>query len=170
MTDGLRFDFRITPNTYGKNAAKAADVTPAQMTRLVREGIEITRSEVVPRTPVGWSAALRNGYQVEVQRAGTKTPRAALVNPVLYHDIRDQGRKPGKRPPVDALIPWVGSKLGVPPGPERRQVAFLIARKIGQKGYPGANMVGEGWAAARPQIQPLLKQVGLRLVKILAEE
>ncbi len=165
----IRFSYRITPNTYGKNAAKAANMTPQLMTRIVREGIEITRSEVAPRAPVGWSGVLRAGYQTEVIRPNTSNPRAALVNPVLYHDPVDKGRKPGKQPPIEALIPWVGSKLGIPPGPQRQSVAFLVARKIGQKGTEPVDMVKEGWEQARQELSPLLKQAGLRLVKIIAD-
>lgn len=48
------------------------------------------------------------------------------------------GRKPGKRPPSDALIGWVNSKFGIY-GKEAETAAFLIARKIGERGtdyYP----------------------------------
>lgn len=44
-----------------------------------------------------------------------------------------EGRQPGRRPPISALIPWVEYKLGKT-GKEARTVAFLIARKIGEEG------------------------------------
>lgn len=162
----FKFSYRLLPDTYGKHVAKAATLPPLMLTRIVTEAMETARSEIAPRAPVGWSAALRTAYQVSVTRAGTKKPRGALTNPILYHDIVEEGRKPGRRPPVEALIPWVGSKLGVPPA-ERPAVAFLVARKIGAAGTEGAHMVEEGWAVARKKINPMLKDAGLRLVKTI---
>jgi len=43
------------------------------------------------------------------------------------------GRKPGKFPPIDVIRGWVERKLGVP-SEKSRNVAFLIARKIAEKG------------------------------------
>lgn len=163
----IKFSYRLIPDTYGKNVEKAAKITPLQLTKVVAESIEVARSHVVPKAPVGWSGQLRAGYQTEVTRRNTAKPRAALLNPTLYHDVVEDGRQPGRRPPVEALIPWVGSKLGIPPGPERRAVAFLVARKIGASGTKPQRMVEEGWDTARKQIQPKLKEAGLRIVKTI---
>jgi len=48
------------------------------------------------------------------------------------------GRKPGKMPPVSALLPWVNAKLGIS-GKEALSVAFAVATKIKNEGtsyYP----------------------------------
>jgi len=48
------------------------------------------------------------------------------------------GRKPGKMPPVSALIPWVNAKFGIG-GKEALSVAFAVATKIKNEGtsyYP----------------------------------
>lgn len=48
------------------------------------------------------------------------------------------GRKPGKRPPVSALIPWVNAKFGIG-GKEAVSIAWAVAKKIENEGteyYP----------------------------------
>ena len=48
------------------------------------------------------------------------------------------GRKPGKIPPVSALIPWVNAKFGIG-GKEAVSIAWAVAKKIEQEGtsyYP----------------------------------
>ena len=83
---------------------------------------------------------------------------------MAYHDIRDEGRLPGRRPPTAALVPWVGTKLGIPPG-EREGVAYVVARAIGARGYEGAHMVDSGWNRTKRKTRPLLQKAGLRIVR-----
>lgn len=48
------------------------------------------------------------------------------------------GRKPGKAPPVSALLPWVNAKFGIG-GSEALSVAFAVSKKIQKEGteyYP----------------------------------
>lgn len=62
------------------------------------------------------------------------------------------GRKPGRRPPMDAILSWIQVK-GLPRSgslqrtyqgklPTEKQLAFLIARKIGNEGIPAGNYLG----------------------------
>ena len=65
-----------------------------------------------------------------------------------YFLARENGRKPGKQPPVDAILDWMrlkpiklrdkeSGKFKKPTEVLKRQVAFLIARKIGRDGIKG---------------------------------
>lgn len=59
-----------------------------------------------------------------------------------YWKYVEYGRRPGKMPPIDAIEQWVKVKPVVPNAingrvPDTRQLAFLIARKIGREGIPG---------------------------------
>lgn len=157
------FSVRIVPDEFGDNAANTARKAPKRMATAVKLIIEMAKSNIVAKTPIGHSAALAAGYQTEMRRR-TKSVSGLLVNPVLYHDIRDVGRKRGRRPPTAALIPWVGSKLGVPPD-QRQQVAFLVARKIGRVGYKGSDHVEKGFNKTRREAKAPLKKMGLRIAK-----
>ena len=50
-----------------------------------------------------------------------------------YLYFLDQGRSPGKFPPVDSIREWVSQKLSVPTD-EEKSIAFLIGRKIANEG------------------------------------
>lgn len=63
-----------------------------------------------------------------------------------YAAYVDNGRRPGKRPPVQSLLSWCNSHLGSPKTKEDakrsreqrvKNFAFLLARKIGRKGIVG---------------------------------
>jgi hypothetical protein len=65
-----------------------------------------------------------------------------------YFLARENGRKPGKQPPIDAILDWLrikpiklrdkqSGKFQKPTEALKRQVAFLIARKIGKEGIKG---------------------------------
>jgi len=63
----------------------------------------------------------------------------------------DLGTKP-HFPPVEALIDWVRTKLGIANEKEARGVAFLIARKISRVGTKGAHVFDETLARLEPQL------------------
>lgn len=163
----MQIRYRLLPGVFPKNAKAVQKLTPAQYTAFIAKTIERGRSNIAVRTPRGWSGALAQGYATEMRRAGTSSPVGIVSNPILYHDVVEKGRNPGKMPPVAALIPWVGSKLGVPID-ERPAVAFLVARKIGAQGTDPASMVKDGWDETRQQIKPELKELGLRIVAKLS--
>lgn len=55
-----------------------------------------------------------------------------------YSYFLANGRAPGRRPPVSALLPWVNAKFGIG-GQEALSIAFAVATKIGNEGtrfYP----------------------------------
>ena len=65
-----------------------------------------------------------------------------------YFLARENGRKPGKQPPVSAILDWMrikpiklrdkeSGKFQKPTEALKKQVAFLIARKIGRDGIKG---------------------------------
>jgi hypothetical protein len=164
MAESIRY--KIVPGKFGAAAADAAATSKKGMNALVRKAIEDGRTNIVKRSPVGHSGALRGGYQTEVRRRNTSHPIGVIANPIIYHDAVEEGRAAGKPPPSSALIPWVGSKLGIPPGPQRNSVAFLVARKIGQTGTDPQKMVEEGWEQTRQTLKAELKSLGLRVVKV----
>jgi hypothetical protein len=120
---------------------------------------------VVSRTPAGVSSG-RGGLRGSVfhELRGVPAHRAAVVGtPLHYAAVVEQGRRPGRRPPVSALLLWVRRRLGV--SAERApSVAFLIARKIGRVGSAGHFM----FARTRAQLEPIARQRFERLSSEIA--
>lgn len=50
-----------------------------------------------------------------------------------YFTVLETGRKPGRRPPIDVIEKWIENKP-IASDISRRSLAFLITRKIGEKG------------------------------------
>lgn len=62
-------------------------------------------------------------------------PLSGTVYGAKYFVQQTVGRKPGKFPPLDDIISWIRAKRIEPEGKTtERQLAFLFARKIAQKG------------------------------------
>jgi hypothetical protein len=51
------------------------------------------------------------------------------------------GRRPGKPPPISALLPWVRLKLAPANEAQARMKAFLVARAIGKRGLRGREIM-----------------------------
>jgi hypothetical protein len=95
----------------------------------VRE-IGKTARATKPR-PYAWGNYER-GWQVDSKKDG-----ADIVNRVRHANYVEQGRRPGKAPPIGPIRRWVVQKrLALRPSVAQR-IAYLIARKIARKGTKG---------------------------------
>lgn len=76
------------------------------------------------------------GWKAEVEdQAGSLA--VVLFNQRPHAAVIERGRRPGaRRPPTKALVPWVRRKLKVSAS-EALGIAFVVARKIGERGIPG---------------------------------
>jgi hypothetical protein len=68
----------------------------------------------------------------------TRLPDGAALSNTARHGIFvEVGRKPGKMPPIQAILDWlIAKKIGANPA-KLRGLAFGIARKIGRVGTKG---------------------------------
>lgn len=117
-----------------------------------RKGVTIIRG----KTPVGVRGNLKAGIFYKI--AGTIRQRALVFDVKgvgkRYAEYREEGRKPGKRPPPGKIEEWIE---GTPRGRKFlaaimrrygiknreagvRSAAFLKGRAIGRMGYKGAFM------------------------------
>lgn len=89
--------------------------------------------------------SIRPGVRLEGQRA------VALVNAgAPYAAVMERGRRRGARmPPVAALVPWVRRKLGIADRRKARSVAFVVARKIRQRGLKARRFLERGLKSVR---------------------
>lgn len=65
-----------------------------------------------------------------------------------YWQFAENGRKPGKFPPPDAILKWIQFKQLVPKAvngkvPTTSQLVYLISRKIAEKGTKGKHLLQE---------------------------
>lgn len=64
----------------------------------------------------------------------TNQDAVSIYLPDHYEFIND-GRRPGRRPPVRAIIEWIKEeRVIIPAGMNANQFAFLVSRSIGRKG------------------------------------
>jgi hypothetical protein len=63
--------------------------------------------------------------------------RPYVASPLIYARVMDEGRLPGKMPPVSALFPWVATRLGGSDPGKIRQKAFAVAKSIAENGIEG---------------------------------
>jgi hypothetical protein len=90
-----------------------------------------------------------------------------IASSVFYAPIVEQGRRPGRRPPLAPIRLWVRRKLGVGPR-EERQVAFLVARKIGRVGFAGVHMFRNATTALAPIVAKRVAAMRDTLVRDLS--
>lgn len=101
----------------------------------------------------------------EVKRSiDTRAPEAsgdviegAIVATAPHALYVHEGRSPGKRPPISAILPWVERKLGLA-GSEARSVAFLVARKVGRRGVSATPFLRDPAAERLPLLGPAVGQ------------
>ena len=84
-------------------------------------------------------------------------------------EIIDKGRKAGKAPPVQAIEQWIKDK-NIQTRGSKRDIAFLIARKIGWMGIPPKNVFDKALSSYKPVVeQQLLDALGADLDQFIDE-
>lgn len=122
----------------------------------MEKSLDVAQTAVAEETPVNYGALRAS---VGKQTIGSPFPFAGEVfSPLDYASPVEFGRKPGRRPPTEAIEAWVIRKLGYK-GKQARSVAFLIARAIGRRGTRGAFMFKRGFAVAEPVIIKIWESV-----------
>lgn len=101
--------------------------------------LQLYRAEL-KQQGINASSQLSRSATTVVEMNGTKLQISLNLEP--YWKYVEYGRRPGKMPPIDAIAEWIRIKPIIPEPingkvPDTRQVAFLIARKIGREGIEG---------------------------------
>lgn len=142
------------------------------LSQAMYEATAFLEREVKKRTPQGVGGAkggLMSTIHGEVIGKGTSVIKGIVSHQSKYGDVIEKGRTAGKTwPPEGALIRWIEVKMGLS-GPEAKRIEFLIRRKIGKKGFPGAHMferaLNENWG----RLQGIFERMGFEIARELSE-
>jgi hypothetical protein len=110
-------------------------INPA-ITNIVERMLELYRNQLIDKK-INASNTLSNTATTIVEVDGTTL--SVSFNLEDYWKYVEYGRRPGKRPPIDAIERWIKVKPIIPDPingrvPTTKQLAFLISRKIGMEG------------------------------------
>lgn len=143
---------------YARYLKQAPAIAREEMSRSVEEALNLLEREMKENTPTGAHGLLRESitHQLRGAALGDGAGVAGTVGSSLNYALPvELGTKP-HFPPIEPLRDWVERKLGI--GPEQsRSVAFLIARKISQRGTTGARMAGRAFDAAAAQVSAIIE-------------
>ena len=139
-----------------------------EMEAAMAGSLEVFKSEVVGRTPVGVTGAARQSIGSFV-RGRAPNFEGQVATSILYGLPLERGRRPGKQPPTAPIELWVRRKLNVSDA-EVSQVAFLIARAIGRRGTKGAEMFAKGFDAGKGPVDRLWQKVGKKAARRIEAE
>lgn len=94
-----------------------------------------------------------------------------------YWKYVEYGRGPGKMPPISAIENWIKVKPVVPNSvngkvPDTRQLAYLIARKIGREGTPSQKPLEKTLQNGEVDslISAIKQEISSQLIKYIAED
>lgn len=90
-------------------------------------------NNILNKNVTQYGALNNTGKAVNSLSTNLKPNGFQIVSSEFYPSLFEQGREPGKFPPITAIKQWVAQRFGLN-GKELDRVAFLVARKIAQKG------------------------------------
>ena len=108
------------------------------------------------------SYKLLNSVETTVKRNDDEF--TVTINLEDYWIYVENGRGPGKFPPIDKILEWIRIKPVIPYTdsrgrlPTEEQLAFLIARKISEQGTEGRKVLAETVEELNNYYLPLLQQ------------
>lgn len=76
----------------------------------------------------------------------------------IYAGVMELGRRPGaKFPPVQAMLFWVKTQLGIEDEKQAKSIAYLVGRKIHLKGIKGHFMFKRAFATLQTELRGIFE-------------
>lgn len=151
---------------------KAPEIINNELTAAMTEGLALIGRNVKKNTPVGVHGAqggLLGNQAGEVIGKGTPIVKGVYTLGSPYAEVLEKGRTAGKAmPPEGSLQRWIEVKLGLDEKQAKR-IEFVIRRKIGRKGFPGAQMAETGFEDSLPGLIEIFDQRGFVIARRLSE-
>lgn len=148
--------------------------SPAKLaTALERTGVECAKilEHHLKRKAPKFLGELQSSIDARVVR-NPQQVEAAVVSPVPYAHVQDEGRRPGKMPPEAPIKRWVELKLFKRAGKrskesELRSLTFLIRRAIARKGTKPTQYIDKGVKDATPALEKRMQMLGAEIGRML---
>ena len=133
------------------------DIIQNELMAAMHEALLYLEREVKERTPIGATSILRGSIFSEL-RGQPVNLHGVVASPQEYAAAVEHGTSP-HWPPQDPIKLWVKRKLNVADN-EIDGVAFLIARKISQKGTTGAHMFENALKDGQNTVSNIFQRAG----------
>ncbi len=164
-------ELKVSISAKGKIfEGKAPEIVRDILEDTMYEATSFLEREVKLRTPIGVYGAkggLLSTIHGEVISKGESIIKGIVGHQSLYGDVIEKGRTAGKAwPPEGALLRWIEVKLGVA-GEQAKRLEFVIRRKIGQKGFPGAHMFEKTLDETWPRLKEIFDRGGFEIAREL---
>jgi len=148
------------------------EVINQELIGVMYEATSFLEREIKKVTPTGVSGAkggLVSTVYGEVIEKGTPLIKGIVAHQSGYGDVIEKGRTAGKTwPPEGALLRWIEVKMGKGEE-EAKRLEFVIRRKIGQKGFPGAAMFENTFEKKWPVLKKMFDDAGFKIAKKISE-
>ncbi len=145
---------------------KAPQIAQKRLESAMYEAVMFLERKVKEKTPTGVGGAqggLLSTIGGEVVGKGTPVLKGVIGHQSPYGDVIEKGRTAGKAmPPSGVLIQWMVQKMGIDETTAQR-IEFAVRRKIGRKGFPGAQMFEKTWDKYIPDVQAIFERAGFTL-------
>lgn len=122
-----------------------------------KETVDELRQQIIETDAIASFSLLRS---IEKQFQTRGVEQAWLIGSALpYAPFVEYGRKPGKRPPIDAIVRWIALKPVNTGDRDIRSVAFAIATAIGKRGVKPRYPFRQAADAMRPRVEEIFVDV-----------
>lgn len=153
---------------------RTEDLISASLDAAMHEALRLMEDKVREKTPEGVfgeaGGGLRGSIFSEAQKGGKPIVKGIIATQSKYGMVIEKGRRPGqKMPPQGMLFRWMMLKLGMD-SKTAKSKEFIIRRKIGQKGFPGAQMFEKAFDENLGQIRKIFEAAGYKIARALNGE
>jgi len=161
-------ELRVSITQKGKIfEGKAPEIIQKQLTSAMYEATSLLEREVKIRTPTGVFGAqggLVSTIHGEPVSKGTPVIKGVVATQSKYGEVIEKGRRVGKTwPPEGELVRWIEVKMGLD-AVHAKHLEFVIRRKIGQKGFPGAYMFEKALDENMSKLTEIFDKAGFEIV------
>lgn len=150
---------------------RSSAVVNDNLAQAMYEATMLLERAVKERTPQGVFGAqggLLSTIFGEVIGKGTPYIKGVVATQSKYGEVVEKGRRPGQTwPPEGSLIRWIQVKMGVDQR-TARSLEFVIRRKIGMRGFPGAFMFQKALEANMDKLQDIFDRKGFEIARELS--